>query len=612
MVTLSGKLFSGSSNWSKRCSLSAFDRGLNALLVFLKARLSCREARGEEFSSDGRTEAPSLAVTRALGEAPSHPQPMIRLGVRGDQLALESKRDGPVPLGSNTNWRRKTPASSPAEKTSSGHCGVPPRLSFAELQDEFKVKEIFPVGTSVKYSCRSGYQRVPGQSSTLTCVNESVWSEPKVFCQGKSCGHPGDLANGKVHIKDLVFGSNITFSCDEGFRLVGHNTSLCVIHETRVAWNHDIPFCEEIPCHPPPDIKNGEHSGDPNTHYTYGSTVTYICNTVPRGTDPFSLIGEASIHCTSDEDQNGIWSGEPPQCKVVQCKNAEVENGRKLSGFGPSYSYQDAITFGCEAGYFMVGSHVIICQANNLWSPPIPTCEKIPQSVCGAPPFPNGKMLPSKPQYVTGDGITLTCEANYVLPDGAKSMTSHCKGNNVWDPSVQTCQLPRSVCGAPWFPNGKMLPSKPQYVTGDGITLTCEVNYVLPNDAKSMTSHCKRNNMWDPPVQICQRVCPDLVISHGRVKSGGKPHYVVGDHVTIECYAAYTMPGEPKIHCTDKFKWEPVIPECRLRVYIIIIICVIVIAAGMLTVTLVYKKFFSQKGKHVSTSPTAEYTSCKT
>ncbi|XP_038235719.1 C4b-binding protein alpha chain-like isoform X13 [Dermochelys coriacea] len=484
MVTLSGKLFSGSSNWSKRCSLSAFDRGLNALLVFLKARLSCREARGEEFSSDGRTEAPSLAVTRALGEAPSHPQPMIRLGVRGDQLALESKRDGPVPLGSNTNWRRKTPASSPAEKTSSGHCGVPPRLSFAELQDEFKVKEIFPVGTSVKYSCRSGYQRVPGQSSTLTCVNESVWSEPKVFCQGKSCGHPGDLANGKVHIKDLVFGSNITFSCDEGFRLVGHNTSLCVIHETRVAWNHDIPFCEEIPCHPPPDIKNGEHSGDPNTHYTYGSTVTYICNTVPRGTDPFSLIGEASIHCTSDEDQNGIWSGEPPQCKVVQCKNAEVENGRKLSGFGPSYSYQDAITFGCEAGYFMVGSHVIICQANNLWSPPIPTCEK--------------------------------------------------------------------------------------------------------------------------------SVCPDLVISHGRVKSGGKPHYVVGDHVTIECYAAYTMPGEPKIHCTDKFKWEPVIPECRLRVYIIIIICVIVIAAGMLTVTLVYKKFFSQKGKHVSTSPTAEYTSCKT
>ncbi|XP_043389442.1 complement receptor type 1 isoform X7 [Chelonia mydas] len=357
-----------------------------------------------------------------------------------------------------------------------GSCGTPPRLSFAELQDESKAKEEFPVGTTVTYNCRPGYQRVAGQSPTLTCEGESVWSEPKMFCQGKSCGHPRDLANGKVHITDLRFGSNITFSCDEGFRLVGPNTSLCVIDETRVTWNHELPFCE-----------------------------------------------------------------------VVKCSNAEVENGRKLSGFGPSYSYQDAITFGCEAGYFMVGSRVIVCQANNLWSPPVPTCE-IPQSVCSAPQFPNGKMLPSEPQYVTGNGINLICEANGVLPDGAKSMTSHCKGNNV----------------------------------------------------------------WDPPVQICQWVCPDLVISHGRVKSGAKPHYVVGDHVTIECYAAYTMPGEPKIHCTDKFKWEPVIPECRLSVYIIILLCVIVIAAVMLIVTLVYKKIFSQKRKHVSTSPTAEYTLCKT
>ncbi|XP_077695658.1 C4b-binding protein alpha chain-like isoform X3 [Eretmochelys imbricata] len=279
-----------------------------------------------------------------------------------------------------------------------GSCGTPPKLSFAELQDESKAKEEFPVGTTVTYNCRPGYQRVAGQSPTLTCEEKSVWSEPKMFCQGKSCGHPRDLANGKVHITDLLFGSNITFSCDEGFRLVGHNTSLCVIDGTRVTWNHELPFCE-----------------------------------------------------------------------VVKCSNAEVENGRKLSGFGPSYSYQDAITFECEAGYFMVGSHVIVCQANNLWSPPVPTCEK--------------------------------------------------------------------------------------------------------------------------------GVCPDLVISHGRVKSGAKPHYVVGDHVTIECYAAYTMPGEPTIHCTDKFKWEPVIPECRLRVYIIII-CVIVIAAVMLIVALVYKKIFSQKGSY--------------
>ncbi|XP_034626442.1 complement receptor type 1-like isoform X4 [Trachemys scripta elegans] len=418
-----------------------------------------------------------------------------------------------------------------------GNCGAPPRLTSAELQDEFKTQTDFAVGTTVRYSCRSGYQRVPGVPPTLTCERDSVWSEPKEFCQRKSCGHPGDLVNGKVHITDLLFGSSITFSCDEGFRLIGSKTSQCVIDGTKVLWNHEIPFCEEIPCRPPPEIENGRYNGDPNNHYTYGSTVTYSCNT--GGTERFSLIGATSIYCTADEDQNGIWSGEPPECKVVKCSNVEVENGRKLSGLGPSYTYQDAITFGCNAGYFLVGRNEIKCQANNSWSPAIPTCEKITPTVCGTPQFSNGQILPSKPRYDTGDGITLTCEANYVLFDGAKSMTVHCKGNNVWDPPVPTCQI--------------------------------------------------------------SGVCPELVIHHGTVKSGAKPPYSVGDHVTIECSTSYTLHGEPNIQCTGEFQWKPAIPECSLSVItiVIIIVVIVVIAAVILAVfTWIYKKYFSQKGSY--------------
>ncbi|XP_053882860.1 C4b-binding protein alpha chain-like isoform X2 [Malaclemys terrapin pileata] len=551
-----------------------------------------------------------------------------------------------------------------------GNCGAPPRLTSAELQDEFKTQTDFAVGTTVRYSCRSGYQRVPGVPPTLTCERDSVWSEPKEFCLRKSCGHPGDLVNGKVHITDLLFGSSITFSCDEGFRLIGSKTIQCVIDGTRVIWNHEIPFCEEIPCRPPPEIENGRYNGDPNNHYTYGSTVTYSCNT--GGTERFSLIGATSIYCTADEDQNGIWSGEPPECKVVKCSNVEVENGRKQSGFGPSYTYEDAITFGCDAGYFLVGSKVIVCQANNSWSPAIPICEK---RICSALEFPHGTVLPSKSQYLHGESVTLTCDANYFLLNGAKSMTLRCE-KNTWDPPIQTCQMVKcsnvevengrklsglgpsytyqdaitfgcnagyflvgrneikcqannswspaiptcekitpTVCGTPQFSNGQILPSKPRYDTGDGITLTCEANYVLFDGAKSMTVHCKGNNVWDPPVPTCQisGVCPELVIRHGTVKSGAKPPYSVGDHVTIECSTSYTLHGEPNIQCTNEFQWKPAIPECRLSVItIVIIIVVIVIAAVILVVTCIYKKYFSQKGKDVSTSLTAQYTSCKT
>nr|XP_032650024.1 complement receptor type 2-like [Chelonoidis abingdonii] len=503
------------------------------------------------------------------------------------------------------------------------------------------------------------------------------------------------------------------------FRLVGPNTSQCVIDGTGVTWNHETPLCEAFPCHPPPEIDNGKYAGDPNNQYSYGSTVTYSCNAASEGADSFSLIGEASIHCTSNKVQNGVWSGEPPECKVVKCHDVEVENGRKLSGFGtsytykdtitfgcdadyilvgsevikcqannswtpavptcekaicsalvfphgkvlpskskyangdsvtltcdanyfllngiksmtvqckkntwdppiqtcqmvkchyvevengrklngfgPSYTYKDAITFGCNTDYFLVGSEVIICQANNSWSPAVPTCEKLTPGVCGSPPFSNGQIFPSKPQYATRDDITLTCEANYVLFDGAKSMTVQCKGNNVWDPPVQTCQLIPGVYSAPAFPNGKILPSKPQYVTGDGITLTCQANYVLLHGETSMTVHCKGNYVWDPPVQTCLHVCPDPVIPHGTVKSGAKRLYVVGDHVTIECSTFHAVHGEPNIQCTDEFQWKPAIPECKLRVYIIIIIIIIVIVIGAILAVWIYKKCFSQEGTY--------------
>uniref|UniRef100_A0A8C3IMG9 Sushi domain-containing protein n=1 Tax=Chrysemys picta bellii TaxID=8478 RepID=A0A8C3IMG9_CHRPI len=555
-----------------------------------------------------------------------------------------------------------------ASQKKHSNCGAPPRLISAELQDEFKTQTDFAVGTTVRYSCRSGYQRVPGVPPTLTCERDSVWPEPKEFCQRKSCGHPGDLENGKVHITDLLFGSSITFSCDEGFRLIGSRTSQCVIDGTRVTWDHQIPFCEKIPCRPPPEIENGRYTGDPNNEYAYGATVIYSCDTVPRGTPSFSLIGEATIHCTVGEAQNGIWSGEPPECKVVKCSNVEVENGRKLSGFGPSYTYQDAITFGCDAGYFLVGRNVIKCHANNSWSPAIPQCER---GICSALVFPHGKVLPSEPQYFDGDSVTLTCDANYFLLNGAKSMTVHCK-KNTWDPPVQTCQMVKcsnvevengrklsgfgpsytyqdaitfgcnagyflvgrneikcqannswspaiptceeitpTVCGTPQFSNGQILPSKPRYVTGDRITLTCEANYVLFDGAKSMTVHCKGNNVWDPPVQTCQNVCPDPVSTHRNVKSGAKHHYVVGDNVTIECSTVYTLHGEPNIQCTGELQWKPAIPECSLSLYIKISIGVLVIAAILMAIC-IYKRYFSQKGKDVSTSLTAQYTSCKT
>lgn len=56
-------------------------------------------------------------------------------------------------------------------------------------------------------------------------------------------------------------------------------------------------------------IENGQLINE-NTDFTFGMAVTYRCNN-----NSFSLIGDATIHCTANDNLQGIWSGPAPECK---------------------------------------------------------------------------------------------------------------------------------------------------------------------------------------------------------------------------------------------------------------------------------------------------------
>lgn len=112
----------------------------------------------------------------------------------------------------------------------------------------------------------------------------------------------------------------------------------------------------------------------------YGTTVTYTCNPGPEKGVEFSLVGESTIHCTSNSEEQGIWSGPAPLCKLslpaVWCSYANVVNGHKISGKEAPYFYNDSVTFECDDGFTLKGSSQIRCKANNTWDPEIPMCEK--------------------------------------------------------------------------------------------------------------------------------------------------------------------------------------------------------------------------------------------
>ncbi|NXY54143.1 C4BPA protein, partial [Callaeas wilsoni] len=382
-----------------------------------------------------------------------------------------------------------------------GSCPRPERLPYAELDASSREMQSFPAGSRVSFTCRPGYRRVPGMPLTRTCGADLQWSPTDAFCTERKCVYPGDLENGYFNATDLTFGSKLTFSCKEGYRLRGNEEISCNIKNGGVDWSGALPFCEIIPCEPPPKIANGNY--EERASYVYQSSVTYRCQGVPRGQDPFSLVGPDTIHCTSDAHSNGVWSGPPPECRVVKCENPRVENGRKASGFGPSYRYKDSVVFECNRGYFMVGAEVITCEENNTWVPAKPTCEKIAADECPAPEIPNAVLAPGKPAYAEGEAVRVSCSAGCSFPDGSAELTVTCQKQSSWG-ALQHCVCEPAASG-----------STP-------------------------------------------------VISHGRVTAGQKPSYSVGDFITIECYTGYTLQGEARIQYIGENQWVPAVPTCQL------------------------------------------------
>nr|XP_060628834.1 complement receptor type 1 isoform X4 [Anolis sagrei ordinatus] len=309
-------------------------------------------------------------------------------------------------------------------------CNPPPRLDYAELTDEYKEKNYFPIGSTVKYTCRPGYARSKLKISR-TCLQNQEWSELEEFCKKKSCGHPGEPDHGRLHVSgDFLFGAAIHYTCDEGYRLIGHSSRSCVIIDKKVEWTHAVVFCERIPCFPPPDVPYSKRSGGYMDNFFVGSVVTYTCD---KG---YPLVGNASIYCTTEDGLNGVWSGRA-YCGETHCPPPHVENGRIVTGKSNIYTYSQRVTVDCNVGYNISGSREIHCQVDGTWDPAIPTCKQVVQ--CQPPPnIQNG--FHSKQEGVVFPhevSVTYTCHPGYIL---LGQDTIYCTGSGTWSSPVPHCK----------------------------------------------------------------------------------------------------------------------------------------------------------------------------
>uniref|UniRef100_A0A669QGJ6 Sushi domain-containing protein n=1 Tax=Phasianus colchicus TaxID=9054 RepID=A0A669QGJ6_PHACC len=162
-------------------------------------------------------------------------------------------------------------------------CTTPTTLHFAALSEADEMTNFYPVGFTVSYVCRPGYENISESQPTSTCLESLMWSE----------------------VPDIPMLNHISSDILAGFRRsISHSLFLRLSVMLILAFCHAV-----ITCSSPPRISNGRHDGEGVEKFPYNSTVTYSCDS------GFQLIGNVSIRCTRADSARGVWSGAVPQCK---------------------------------------------------------------------------------------------------------------------------------------------------------------------------------------------------------------------------------------------------------------------------------------------------------
>uniref|UniRef100_A0A6I8NE11 Sushi domain-containing protein n=1 Tax=Ornithorhynchus anatinus TaxID=9258 RepID=A0A6I8NE11_ORNAN len=384
----------------------------------------------------------------------------------------------------------------PALPTCEKECQPPPTILYGRHtgRDEGLVVP----GVSVDYSCDPGFALMGNK--TLHCTPLGIWSPAAPQCEESLCELTGDVLT-EAPSAQVVLTINAT--CQEGYYLSGYSYRQCRSEEGTDVWFKKFPVCKAIFCQPPPEILFGMHTGSDLNNFPYGTEISYKCGWGRRREEEFQLQGERHIRCISDDEKNGVWSSPPPQCirSLVksQCPDPQVQNGHKVSGAAFRYTLNDAVVFACNSGFFMKGSRLIQCLANNTWVPELPRCIR-KALICPPPPeILNGVHTGrNKERFLPGMSVAYTCDPGYFLV-GEKSIS--CTFEGTWDSpdpycKEVNCTLPEALDGV-----SKGLEFGMSYRYGDTITVECDTSYTLEG---SPQSQCQGDQRWDPPLAACK------------------------------------------------------------------------------------------------------------
>uniref|UniRef100_A0A3Q2PYT7 Sushi, von Willebrand factor type A, EGF and pentraxin domain containing 1 n=1 Tax=Fundulus heteroclitus TaxID=8078 RepID=A0A3Q2PYT7_FUNHE len=382
-----------------------------------------------------------------------------------------------------------------------------------------------PVGSVVSYSCEEGYELV-GEPERQ-CVSGRLWTPIDApVCRPVSCGDPGVVANCTTHGKDFVYPEVLLFECYPGFVLKGIDTIACQADGT---WNGRKPSCEPVSCGPP------KVSNDITVHgkeYSYNNEIELRCQ------PGFILKGTSKGVCQAD----GTWSHGNPSCVPAHCvRPSPIPHGYVI---GSEFGYNSKVKYECDEGYKLTGDPTLVCLSDGLWDKPTPRCDIIS---CDPPEdISHG--------FVNGSGFNYNNVVEYICFEGYEVVGDpilRCSAQGLWVGSVPRCQP--CTCSLPEVRFGTV--TGPGRACGERVHFSCDQGYRLLGPSQAV---CDKGGVWSPGVPVCGRgkcsvappVVPNAVLQGGIDTSS--------ETVTYKCRLGYLMKGSPFLSCGSDGRWgEP-------------------------------------------------------
>ncbi|XP_017574246.1 sushi, von Willebrand factor type A, EGF and pentraxin domain-containing protein 1 isoform X1 [Pygocentrus nattereri] len=369
-------------------------------------------------------------------------------------------------------------------------------------------------------------------------------------------------------------GSQVKFSCNPGYYLVGEPVQRCL---NRGTWSHAQPQCERVNCGAPPPLEHGQYHGE---DFYAGSSVEYQCK------PGFYLLGESKMQCTN----SGMWASNPPACLDVDecalgsdcddhasCQNTDgshictciypyTGDGRnctepvKCKDPGhPDFGHRDGnvfivgseVVFACEDGYELVGSSRLSCSETGTWEGTFPYCTALS---CSPPTVPAHGIMKGT-NFTYRSKVTFSCDNGYIL-DGPTEIL--CQSNLKWNSAPPSCQPvmcsePPTVEFAEFTFNSKVYLSTLSY--------TCMEGYRLQGSGEL---RCEASGEWTSPVPVCARVdCGEPPPLKDAVIKGD--NFTLGSHVQYICKQGFTLLGAETRECLPSGEWSHISAQCVPR-----------------------------------------------